>query len=412
MSIQTWAVRWEAFIKENEFCFDVKDHLTMHGAYMPHVKWDRGWKPKDRHDEEESLACFSICDGGLGNWIPVVMKRVPTTSNELHIASYFGSEPSMRAVPDNHCVPIYQVMDGLPGYEDSRILVMPQLRPCDELPFATVAEVVEFLRQIFEGVQFLHRHFVAHRLTALDQKAVDVKYHDGSRAMYTEDFHPVQVNKSLDLKRQVRHRRTRTECHPRYFIIDFGSTRSYDPRKGLPEASFDDRVAEGLPEYRRRDACPTYNPFPADVYQLGKLIHDGFLIRPGSSSLDFLRPLVDTMMKEVPCRRPSIGQAKVHFDELVHALTTFHLRSPVERSSILKHFKAQLSCALKRVPSLGSQRPGVAMEPLPEELRSFFTMTATEADSLDTAWRNRVDAHHVVPEKYTFDHMNVSFYRT
>jgi serine/threonine protein kinase len=79
----------------------------------------------------------------------------------------------------NHSVPIYEVLQ-VPDDQDKIILVMPLLRAFYDPPFDTIGEVVDFFRQVFEaglihiaflcpfdeclqGLQFIHRHHVAHR---------------------------------------------------------------------------------------------------------------------------------------------------------------------------------------------------------------------------------------------------------
>ena len=75
---------------------------------------------------------------------------VDTTAfpDEVDIATFFSSK-ELENVPENHCVPILEVLRP-PDDNQYVILVMPFLRECLDPPFETVGEVVEFLRQIFE----------------------------------------------------------------------------------------------------------------------------------------------------------------------------------------------------------------------------------------------------------------------
>jgi len=76
-------------------------------------------------------------------------------------AIFFSTEP-YASHPRNHCIPIYEVLD-LPEDSQRCILVMPLLRAYNDPRFKSVGEAVEFFRQIFEGLQFMHQCHVAHR---------------------------------------------------------------------------------------------------------------------------------------------------------------------------------------------------------------------------------------------------------
>ena len=111
----------------------------------------------------------------------VAMKRVSKSKHpyEKEIGEYFSTGP-IAADPRNHCIPIYDVLE-VPDRPNEDILVMPLLRRCNDPPFKTVGEVVDFVTQIFEvcpfsynrsdvflislfqGLQFMHEHLVAHR---------------------------------------------------------------------------------------------------------------------------------------------------------------------------------------------------------------------------------------------------------
>ena len=80
--------------------------------------------------------------------LKVVMKRVPSTGNEIGIALHLSST-EMRSDPRNRTVPILDVV-ALPDDTGHVLLVMPYLRVFNTPPFHCRAEVVEALRQ------FLH----------------------------------------------------------------------------------------------------------------------------------------------------------------------------------------------------------------------------------------------------------------
>lgn len=76
-------------------------------------------------------------------------KTVDTTHPyELEINRLFSSEPYVSHAR-NHCVPVSEILN-VPGEEHVHILVMPLLRPFDDVVFETVGEAVGFFHQVFE----------------------------------------------------------------------------------------------------------------------------------------------------------------------------------------------------------------------------------------------------------------------
>ncbi|KAG6806600.1 hypothetical protein H0H93_002723 [Arthromyces matolae] len=94
----------------------------------------------------------------------VMLKQLDTTSpsatQEIVIGQLFSSA-EFSADPRNHCVPILEV---IPPKEGSRysFIVIPLLYEASLAPFETIGEVVEYTRQIFEGLQFMHQLNVTH----------------------------------------------------------------------------------------------------------------------------------------------------------------------------------------------------------------------------------------------------------
>jgi serine/threonine protein kinase len=80
---------------------------------------------------------------------------------EVAIGNFFSSEPRSSNA-DNHCVPIYDVLQ-VPEEESYVILVMPFLRQFKSPRFGTIGEAVDFFDQALRGMQFMHKHHVAHR---------------------------------------------------------------------------------------------------------------------------------------------------------------------------------------------------------------------------------------------------------
>ena len=93
--------------------------------------------------------------------------------------------------------------------------------------------------------------------------------------MYPDSFHPVALGRSKDFRHKVKGY-SRTQRPTRYFLIDFGLSRQYDPANGPP---LDEPLHGGdrtAPEHR--DGVTPCNPFPTDVYYLGNLVRKHYIL--------------------------------------------------------------------------------------------------------------------------------------
>ncbi len=92
--------------------------------------------------------------------------------------------------------------------------------------------------------------------------------------MYPEGYHFMKPNRKRNMKGTARYF-TRTQRPPKYYLIDFGLSRKYDPADGPP---LEDPIWGGdksVPEFHRSDdAC---DPFPTDVYYAGNIVRLYFL---------------------------------------------------------------------------------------------------------------------------------------
>lgn len=80
----------------------------------------------------------------------VSIKRLKKADHpqEEEIIHYFSTGPHAKD-PSNHSVPIYEVLQS-PHVENIQFLVMPYLIRLHDVKFATVGEMVECIRQLFE----------------------------------------------------------------------------------------------------------------------------------------------------------------------------------------------------------------------------------------------------------------------
>ncbi|KAJ7450715.1 kinase-like domain-containing protein, partial [Mycena galericulata] len=297
-----WRLRWSFFE-----CSGYQLRPKFGPTFTKHLK------DLDENALEEYKAYYSnrsIMDAQrVSDGKKVMFKRVSIQDHpdEVRIARLFSSPPH-AGNPRNHCIPILEVLQD-PLEDDKQILVMPLLITFSRPRFDTVGEVVNCFQQIFEGIQYMHENFVAHRDCGINNILQD------PMRLFPDGFYPMRPWWDFAAG-NFAHTITRTECWPRYYIIDFGLSRQYDPADGLP---FEDVIRGGdkSPPEHKFVAC---NPFPTDIYFLGNLLKEKILYSR------FLEPLVNDMIQPDPAQRPTIGQVNERFDELCRKLSSWHLR--------------------------------------------------------------------------------------
>ncbi|KAI0039687.1 hypothetical protein FA95DRAFT_992802 [Auriscalpium vulgare] len=248
----------------------------------------------------------------------VVSKSVSVRdgSEEVQTFELLTSAP-LASDPRNHTPPLLTVMQ-VPDEPEQRLLVMPLLRLHDDPRFETFGEAIAFFTQTCEGIQCMHEHRIEHRGCTHHNIMVD------PTGMYSVPFHPAKQNMRRDWKGKAKPRRTRTQLRPRYFLIDFGLSRSYPPSAGdapmdLPIQGCDKTV----PEHENEDVpCDSS---AVDVYYLGNLVREEFMMRYHGFS--FMRPLVEDMVATDPSKRPKMDEVVARFKEIRHSVNFWKLRS-------------------------------------------------------------------------------------
>ncbi|KAH7903355.1 hypothetical protein BJ138DRAFT_1168237 [Hygrophoropsis aurantiaca] len=251
-----------------------------------------------------------------GKFVMLKIVRRSRHPFEADIGKFFMSEP-LASDPANHCVPIYEALS-VPQDDDRILLVMPLLRAYSDPSFDTIGEVIDCLQQLFEGLQFMHIHHVAHR------DCMNLNFLMDATSLYPEPYHPFRPNWRRDLSGYAKYS-TRTRCHPKYYLIDFGISRRYDPSDinplELPILGGDKTV----PEFQVSDE--PQNPFPTDIYYVGNLLREDFIqLKEG---FDFLEGLVADMVQDDPNKRPTIDEVVSRFDTICKGLSSWKLRSRV-----------------------------------------------------------------------------------
>ncbi|KAG2150397.1 kinase-like domain-containing protein [Suillus clintonianus] len=295
-------------------------------GYQLRSRYAPGWVPSWQGTDKNWVACEDSF------WLPtaqvisairtsdgahVILKRIQPSRHphEIEISRFVASEP-LRSQRENHCVAVLDVLD-VPNDPDEAILILPLLRDFNDPPFETIGEIIDFVVQVCEGLQFMHKHNIAHR----DCMNLNIMM-DPSR-MFLEPYHPCAPHKRFDMKGRVKFL-SRTESSPRYLFIDFGISRRYDSLEG--GAPLEPPILGGyknVPEFQL--SLEPQNPFPTDVWYLGYMLQQELLhVYRG---LGFLEPLVSQMVQSDPAMRPTMDEVVSRFAPTYNALSPWRLRS-------------------------------------------------------------------------------------
>jgi len=346
-------------------------------GYMLRPRYTPNWKPSWEGTKKNYLDCEDgsasdnptlldatrISDGKFV-FLKIISKSVHPY--EAEIGLFFSSE-AMASDPRNHCVPFHEILQ-VPDDGDKLILVMPLLREYYDPRFDTVGEVVDFFRQVFEGLQFMHQHHVAHR----DCMHLNIMMDAGP--LFPKPYHPTDNSRLRDFSDNgwfpsgPKHY-TRTQRPVKYYLTDFGISRRYNPDDGPP---LEDPILGGdktVPEFQASlDAC---NPFPTDVYYIGNMIRKTFLVgtpyfHTAKLGLEFIEPLIADMVQDDPTKRPNMDEVVAEFEVIRKGLSTSKLRSRlVERNEnpIVGFFRSIAAClrrmkyVIRRIPPVPTPPP-------------------------------------------------------
>jgi len=250
---------------------------------------------------------------------------------EKEIGLFFSSE-LLSSDPENHCVPIYDVLQ-VPDDDDYIVIVMPFLRKYDSPNFKTIGEVVDFFSQALKGMRFMHKHHVAHRDANRANLMLD------ATPMYPRGFHPhvTHQHRSPDFKGRAKYY-PRTQRPPKYYWIDFGISSRYDSSASPPQEY---RIWGGdhsVPEFQDNEG--PHDPFATDVYYVGNLIRVHFVEL--LHGFKFMESLVADMTQDDPTKRPGMDVVVRRFEKICQSLSNWKLRSRVfkkKESSIIKLYR-------------------------------------------------------------------------
>ncbi|KAJ3872076.1 hypothetical protein F5051DRAFT_172201 [Lentinula edodes] len=351
-----------------EFWRDHYDWLKDRG-YLLRPRYNPGWvaswvgtndlSPEDCEDYYIPQYLYNVDAIRIQDGKPVLLRRAdpPSVSDELKIGRLLSS-PELRSDPWNHCVPIYEALEG-PKAETQRniIAVMPFLARWDDAEFNTVGEVVDFCKQMFEGLQFMHNLNIAHN----DAKDTNIMM-DWS-PMYDIPPHGINVAMNANWSGLAKpHSRT---THPvKYYFIDWNLSGHYDPSLGTPMLRPGYGGDQSVPEFKRNEPC---NPFAVDVYCMGNVIRRRFVsgwVEAGLSprrNVEFLQDLIFEMTNDDPSKRPTMNEVASRFEHICRGLSWWKLRSRVSDKRIPFffhvlyspiHWVVQLTYIFRRIPAI------------------------------------------------------------
>ncbi|KAJ3512558.1 hypothetical protein NLJ89_g3445 [Agrocybe chaxingu] len=371
---------WERYVRKDripfpdgglgvpeEFWRDYYEWFRSHGyelrsRYRP--GWVHSWKGTDKY--------YTLCEDGItpqygqiidATHIPtgniVVIKKIDEKVflNEEAVMRHLSSGP-LALDPRNHCIPLLDVLR-LPDPVNRTFLITPHLRPFTSPEFETVGEVVECIRQLFEGLHFLHENKIVHRDVNSNNFMMEGK------DICISGSHPQRPKYKPDMSGLATFR-TRTECPQKYFFIDFGQTVVYTPEDITYFRSVVWGGDKSVPEFYL--GIPFHDPYATDVYCAGNLIRREFTeghpdierIR-GYNGLDFLKPLVSDMVQDDPSKRPTMKEVVRRFDEVIAGLTPWTLRSRVVPRNIgffanifraVSHWVWRIMFILRKIPAI------------------------------------------------------------
>ncbi|KIJ18445.1 hypothetical protein PAXINDRAFT_8690 [Paxillus involutus ATCC 200175] len=309
--------------------------------YLLRPRYAPDWTPSWQGTKKNWLRCEDglpakfatrILDGTRlfdGKYITLKLVNKTIHPHELDIAQFFSSGPLAGEIAN---------------------LYVPS---CDVLPVLgdeEIGETVECFRQLFEGLQFMYKHRVAH----CDCMSRNILV-DGS-SLYVDAFHPVVPVMKRDFSGYARFR-TRTKRPPKYFLIDFGLSRRYDHSVAKPLEVPIWGGDKHVPEFQNSNApC---DPFPTDVFYLGNAIKNDFI--DPNLGFDFIQPLIADMVQQDPSKRPTMDEVVKRFDTIQAGLRSWKLRSRVvnKRESVLEGVIRGTSHWIRRIGFVARGVPAV-----------------------------------------------------
>ncbi|KAI9067209.1 hypothetical protein FKP32DRAFT_1673237 [Trametes sanguinea] len=316
----------------DEVLWQKRQHFLEKRGYLLRPRYLENWKPS----WTGTNIARAFCEDSIVTSRPQVIdakrrsddylvsiKTVSNRTQELHIAQFLSS---FKKEDKNHCVEVLEVLED-PLDPQRSLMVMPYLRPYNNPEIMTVGEVMDFIRQMLEGLAFMHEHRVAHRyddsadptilvsrpLTSTASDIAPPNIMMDARPLYPSGHHPVRLSCTPDGIYDAIPR-SRADHPVRYYYIDFGISARF-PENASTMVVGDVGRDEEVPEL---SSTVPYDAFKADIYALGNLFDKEFERK--YHRLEFLRPLIDSMKQRQPEMRLPAAELVILFEQIVKAL--------------------------------------------------------------------------------------------
>ncbi|GLB37865.1 putative expressed protein [Lyophyllum shimeji] len=344
-----------------------RDHyqfLKDHGYILRpryHPDWVASWlgTSKDWTECEDGVAMSTgqVLDATRADGSLVILKRINTSRfpQEITVGRHLSSEP-LASNPRNRCVPILDVIQPPEGAETA-FVVMPFLFESEFVPFETVGEAVEFFRQLFQGLQFMHENNVVHGDCKYDNIMADLG------GLFDSPPHPCWPRMKRDFTGRTPKPASRTTRPVKYYLVDFNLSQIYRPEDAPHVKTPPWGGDQTVPEFSIPGAPPC-DPFRVDVYCLGNAIRENFLdgwenmVKP-KQGFEFMRELISDMTNKDPLKRPTMDEVVSRFDDIIKRLSAKKLRSPVLKVGeipgmfrFIVHWSKQTSYTARRLPPI------------------------------------------------------------
>ncbi|PBK87785.1 hypothetical protein ARMGADRAFT_1065793 [Armillaria gallica] len=196
-----------------------------------------------------------------------------THASDLSMSQYLTSSDLLRN-PRNHSIPILDIIP-IPDDEEKRVfMVMPRLVPLYEPDLHCRREFFEALRQLLEGLDFMH--------------SLNISHGDVNALNFMIDYSKVCRRVII-----------------RYYLIDFESAQEFPD--GQESALAKRPLRCGVRSSLEFSLGLPSNPFKLDVYNAAATF---FELCEQYQGLDDFRPLLLNMMSEDPLARPDMAEAR------------------------------------------------------------------------------------------------------